>query len=58
MLSAFKSLVMGLFVYVMATFLFQSIITGTSTAEQVIQTAVPITLACVTIAVVVNVFRG
>jgi hypothetical protein len=58
MLAAFKSLIMGLFIYVGARFLLPNVITGTSQAEQIILTAVPITLACVTIAVVVGVFRG
>ena len=58
MLTAFKSLIMALFVYISSSFLLGNVVTGTGQAEQVIVTAVPITLACVCVVVVVGVFRG
>jgi flagellar biosynthesis protein FliQ len=49
---------MGLFVYVGANFLLGSVITGTTTAESVIRTAVPITLAVVVVGILVNIFKA
>ena len=49
---------MGLFVYVGANFLFDNIVTGTTTAEVVIRTAVPITLACVVAGIMVSIFKA
>jgi len=57
-LGIFGSIVMGLFVYVGANFLFDTIITGTTTAETVIRQAIPITLACVVVGILVRVFKA
>ena len=54
----FASFVMGLFVYISANFLLNNTITGTTAAEGVIRTAIPITLACVVVGIMVKVFRA
>ena len=54
----FASFVMGLFVYISANFLLNNTITGTTAAEDVIRTAIPITLACVVVGIMVKVFRA
>lgn len=52
------ALIMGVFVYIGCRYLFNTIVTGTTTGEVLLTNVLPIALACVVLVVLIGVFKA